>query len=83
MTTLKEVIIVCPTLRRAFYEWHRLAENCTEMWVDVCRKPMSLTSVTGTKYIFHSENEQRYLYGTNANIIAIDDFVGEKTNDNT
>lgn len=60
---MKTKIVLCPTLRFAFYEWHRLADTYSYMWVEICRKPMSLTSVTGTKYIFCSINETDKLKG--------------------
>lgn len=71
---MKTEIVLCPSLRRAFYEWHRLADTYPDMWIDVCRKPMSLTSIYGVKYIFCSENEQYKLRGFHGDIISFDEF---------
>ena len=73
-TNMTTKIVICPTLRRAFYEWNRLADTYPDMWVDVCRNPMSLTSKYGVKYIFHSENETYKLRGYHADFISIDEF---------
>ena len=68
-------IVLCPTLRRAFYEWHRLADTYPDYWVNVCEKPMSLTSVLGTKYIFCSVNEVDKLAGHKSDdFVAIDEI---------
>jgi len=72
---MKTIIVSCPTLRRAFYEWHRLADNYPDIWINVCRKPMSLTSKYGVKYIFRSENEIHELKGFRGDIIAVDDLL--------
>ena len=71
---MKTKIVLCPTLRVAFYEWHRLADTYSYMWVEICRKPMSLTSITGTKYIFCSENETDKLKGLRVDFIGIDEI---------
>lgn len=70
---MKTKIILCPTLRFAFYEWHRLANMYSDMWVNVCRKPMSLTSRMGVKYIFHLENEMDKLKGFHGDFIRWDE----------
>ena len=54
---MKTKIILCSSLKFAFYEWHRLADKYYNMWANICRKPLSLTSTTGTKYIFWPEYE--------------------------
>jgi len=69
---MKTKMVVCPTLRFAFYEWHRLANTYSNMWADICRKPMSLTSKTGVKYIFCSENETHKLKGFHEDFIRWD-----------
>jgi hypothetical protein len=49
------------------------------MWVNMNRKnPMSLTSISGTKYIFITENEMDRLLGFNTDIISIDEFEAIK-----
>lgn len=68
---MKTKIVVCPTLRYAFYEWHRLADKYSDMWVNICRKPMSLTSKMGVKYIFCSEDEVDKLKGFHGHIIGV------------
>lgn len=45
----------------------------SDIWVNVCRKSMSLTSKYGVKYIFHSENESDGLRGCHADFITIDE----------
>lgn len=70
---MKTKIVLCPTLRYAFYEWLRLADTYYDMWADICRKPMSLTSKTGVKYIFCSENETDKLKGFNGDFIRLDE----------
>lgn len=67
---MKTKIVLCTTLRYAFYEWHRLADTYSDMWVNVGRKPMSLTNRMGVKYIFLSENEIDRLKGFNGDIIG-------------
>lgn len=69
---MKTKMVVCPTLRRAFYEWHKLADTYSDMWINICRKPMSLTSKTGVKYIFCSENETYKLKGFHEDFIRWD-----------
>lgn len=71
---MKTEIVLCPTLRRAFYEWHRLADTYPDMWTDICRNPMSLTSIYGVKYIFRSDNEPDKLYGFHGDVIVVDEF---------
>jgi len=71
---MKTKIVLCPTLRRAVYEWHRLADTYPDMWVDICRKPMSLTSVLGVKYVFHSETETDIIKGLRGDLISVDEF---------
>lgn len=70
---MKTKIVVCPTLRYAFYEWHRLVDTYSDMWAYICRKPMSLTSRMGVKYIFLSENETDKLKGFRGDIIGVDE----------
>jgi len=74
-------IVLCPTLRFAFYEWHRLADAYSDMWVDVCRKPMSLTSKMGVKYIFCSENEMDKLKGFHGDFISWDEIEPQESED--
>ena len=71
---VKTKIVICPTLRRAFYEWQRLANTYPDMWTNICKNPMCLTSTTGTKYIFHLEDELNKLRGCHADFISIDEF---------
>ena len=78
---MKTEIVLCPTLRRAFYEWHRLADTYPDMWVNVCRKPMSLTSKMGVKYIFCSDNETDKLKGFHADFTSIDDIELQESDD--
>lgn len=70
---MKTKIVVCPTLKYAFYEWHRLADKYSDMWTYICRKPMSLTSKMGIKYIFISENETDKLKGFHGDFIRLDE----------
>jgi len=72
--SIKTRIILCPTLRRAYYEWHKLATTYPDMWIKCCRNPMSLTSVTGIKYMFYLENEIDKLRGRRADFISVDDI---------
>lgn len=53
-------VVVCDSLREAFYYWHKFAAKYYDTWVEVHRKPMSLVSNTH-KYIFHSQFETDYL----------------------
>ena len=71
---MKTIIVLCPTLRRALNEWHRLADTYPDMWINVRRKPMSLTSKYGVKYIFFSENEPEKIRGLYGDIVSIDDI---------
>lgn len=80
---MKTEIVLCPTLRRAFYEWHRLVNAYPDMWTDVCRKPMSLTSIYGVKYIFRSENETDKLRGLHVDIISIDELPNAESEEDT
>lgn len=77
---MKTKIVICPTLRRAFYEWHRLADTYADMWVDIRRKPMSLTSALGVKYVFCSEAETDIIKGLHGDLISIEeiDIQGRK-----
>ena len=72
---MKTKIIIFPTLRYAFYEWHRLIDTYPDSWVEVCRKPMSLTTKDGTNYVFHSESEVYCLKGCHAEFISPDEIV--------
>ena len=71
---MKTEIILCPTVRVALYAWHRLTDTYPDMFVNICRNPMSLTSITGTKYIFCPENETYKLKGLRCDFISIDEF---------
>lgn len=66
-------IVLCPTLRHAFLEWHRLADKYFDIWANIRRKPMSLTSKMGVEYIFYTENEVSTLRGYHGDFIGIDD----------
>ena len=78
---MKTKIVLCPTLRFAFYEWQRLADTYADMWVNVCRKSMSLTSKTGVKYIFRSENEMDKLKGFHGDFISWDEVDPQESED--
>ena len=78
---MKTKIVVCPTLRYAFYEWHRLADTYSDMWANICRKPMSLTSKMGVKYIFLSENETDKLKGFHGEFISWDEVEPQEISD--
>ena len=78
---MKTKIVLCPTLKFASYEWHRLVDTYPDMWVKVSkRNPMSLTSKYGVKYVFYSENETDKLKGLRGDFISwneIDPRKGE------
>ncbi len=60
-------------MERALYEWRRFADAYSDMWVDVHRRPMTLTSKTGVTYIFHSKAEVDKLKGYHADFISCDE----------
>ena len=66
-------IVMCNTLRRAFYEVNELAHKYPDLWIEKNRKPLSLTSIFGVRYIFHSETEVYALRGSRSDIISIAD----------
>ena len=69
----KTVIILCPTFRRAVYEWERLAE--LPLWAKVNKPQLTLTSIFGNTWKFVVETEgQRGLRGYHGEIISVDDF---------
>ena len=70
---MKTKIVICPTLERALYEWRRFANAYPDMWIDVRRRPMTLTSKTGVTYIFHSKAEVDKLKGYHADFISCDE----------
>lgn len=71
---MKTKIVVFPTMRQAVYEWRRLKNTYPDAWIECRQYPMSLTSVTGTKYMFYSETEPYKLRGLRGDFIAIDDI---------
>ena len=69
----KTVIILCPTVRRAVYEWERLAR--LPFWMAISKPDLTLTSIFVNTWKFVGETEgQRGLRGYHAEIIGIDDF---------
>lgn len=67
-------IVVFPTMRQAVYEWRRLKNTYSDAWIECRQYPMSLTSVTGMKYMFYSETETDKLRGLRGDFITIDDI---------
>ena len=70
----KTVIILCPTVRRAVYEWERLAQ--LPFWMAISKSKLTLTSIFGNTWKFVGETEgQRGLRGYHAEIISVDDLI--------
>ena len=81
----KTRIVMCPTYRRAVYEWERLLRTYPDMWTNVKRNYLSMTNViTGTTYIFHAETEgQRELLGFHGDVVSLDEFELEEEDENS
>ena len=71
---MRSFIILCPTMQQAYHVRDELLDTYPTVWIKSRNKPMSLTSITGTKYRFLSENEADKLWGLCADIIYIDDL---------
>lgn len=70
-------IVLCDTLRRAFYWFNELAYKYPDLWIKKSREPMSLTSTYGVRYIFRSKTEFDKIRGARADIISIDKVYEE------
>ena len=77
---MKDIIVMCPTVKRARYEFDRFC-NFYDSIIQT-RKLYETTLVNGQKIIFRGETEgQRVLRGTHADIITIDEFIRGDKND--
>lgn len=81
----KTTVVMCPTYRRAIYEWERLLRIYPDLWTNIKRSHLSMTNViTGTTYIFHAETEgQRVLLGFHGDVVSIDEFELEEEDENS
>ena len=73
---MKDIIVMCPTVKRARYEFDRFC-NFYDSIIQT-RKLYEAKLINGLKIIFRGETEgQRVLLGTHADIVTIDEFALE------
>lgn len=71
---MKDIIVMCPTVKRARYEFDKFCHRFDS--VIEKKKLYEVSLITGQKIIFRGETEgQRALLGTHADIITIDEFL--------
>ena len=65
-------IVLCNTLRSAFYWFNELNRKYPSLWIAKSRESMSLTSTYMVRYIFCSATQADKLRATRSEIISID-----------
>lgn len=75
---MSDVIVMCPTVQRASYEFEKFCKVYEEIIAKSRRNPYSVTLLNGRTFIFRGETEGVRAYrGYHADVINIDDFVIE------
>ena len=73
---MKNIIVMCPTVKRANYEFRSFCEK----WIEIIDKVKSyeVTLIDGRKIMFRGETEgQKVIRGFHGDIISISEFEFE------
>ena len=73
------VIVMCPTLQRADYEWREYCKTHESIIRETKRKPLTVKLMNGQTLFFRGETEgSRAVRGYHASVVAIDDLLLEQ-----
>lgn len=76
----KSIIIMCPTVLRASFEWKASLRKYAEVIKKANRAQRYIELLSGLRLYFIGETEgQRALRGFHAEIISMDEFIGVPT----
>lgn len=72
----KKIVIMCPTVQRAVFEWKSFLTRWATIIKKVNRTNLYVELLSGHKIYFKGETEgQRALRGLHADIVSIDEFL--------
>ena len=74
----KDKICLFPTQREAVYGWEQIQNEFSNDIIKAQKRNLSVTFNTGVTYYFRSVNDYSNIRGYNADIVSIDEFVGER-----
>lgn len=75
----KKIIIMCPTVQRAIFEWKAFLTRWATIIKKANRARLYIELLSGHEIYFKGETEgQRALLGLRADIVTIDEFLNEQ-----
>ena len=78
---IERIIIMCPTLQRAEYEWREFCKVYESDIRESKRNPLTVKLMNGQTLFFRGETEgARAVRGYHASVVAIDDWLSKQGN---